>query len=176
MLKQSKTIINWRKSGLSYVWLALVLVLIDQLTKIWAVSSLAPYEPVYIMSFFNFTLAFNHGAAFSFLGDAGGWQRWLFISLALGVSVVIFVWLAKTAKSQLVLTIGLLLILGGAIGNVIDRIMLDYVVDFLDFHWKAWHYPTFNIADIGITFGAVLLVWDAWKAKPIQENSMLTDK
>jgi signal peptidase II len=154
-----------RQTGLVWLWLAVSIILIDQLTKFWAVSSLEPYQPIVIFPIFNLTLAFNHGAAFSFLGDAGGWQRWLFILLAVGVSMILVLWLAKTPKSQQVLVLGLTLILAGAIGNVIDRIYLYYVIDFIDFHWGSWHYPTFNIADIAITFGALLLVWDAWKNK-----------
>jgi signal peptidase II len=169
-------LLSWQASGLSWLWLAALVILIDQLTKLWAITSLALYEPVSILPIFNLTLAFNHGAAFSFLGDAGGWQRWLFIVLALGVSTVLSIWLAKTPKSQLGLTIGLTLILGGAIGNVIDRMMLDYVVDFLDFHWLGWHYPTFNVADIAITCGAILLIWDAWKTQPEKEIETLSDK
>jgi len=165
-----------RESGLSYVWLAVVIILADQLTKLWALSSLSLYEPIRIFPIFNLTLAFNHGAAFSFLGDAGGWQRWLFIGLAMTVSLVLILWLAKTPKSKLWLTIGLTLILGGAIGNVIDRVSLHYVVDFLDFHWNEWHYPTFNVADIAITFGAVLLVWDAWKSEAEPKIETPSDK
>lgn len=161
-----KVLTNWRETGLAWLWLAAVVILIDQLTKLWAMSSLELYESVSVLPIFNLTLAFNHGAAFSFLGDAGGWQRWLFIGLALGVSSVLVVWLAKLPNTaQIPLIIGLTLILGGAIGNVIDRLMLDYVVDFLDFHWHGWHYPTFNVADIAITCGAILLVWDAWKSE-----------
>lgn len=171
-----KVLTNWRETGLAWLWLAAVVILIDQLTKLWAMSSLELYESVSVLPIFNLTLAFNHGAAFSFLGDAGGWQRWLFIVLALGVSTVLSVWLAKTPKSQLELTIGLTLILGGAIGNVIDRMMLDYVVDFLDFYWYGWHYPTFNVADIAISCGAILLVWDAWKTQPEKETETLRDK
>jgi len=171
-----KVFLKWRESGLSYVWLAVAIILVDQLTKWWALSSLSLYEPIIILPFFNLTLAFNHGAAFSFLGDAGGWQRWLFIILAMAVSLVLTIWLAKTPKSQLWLTIGLTLILGGAIGNVIDRVSLHYVVDFLDFHWHEWHYPTFNVADIAITCGAILLVLDAWKSEPEQKLETLSDK
>jgi signal peptidase II len=154
-----------RQTGLVWLWLAVSIILIDQLTKFWAVSSLEPYQPIVIFPIFNLTLAFNHGAAFSFLGDEDGWQRWLFILLALGVSMMLVLWLAKTPKSQRVLVVGLTLILAGAIGNVIDRIYLNYVIDFIDFHWGGWHYPTFNVADIAITLGALSLVWDAWKNK-----------
>lgn len=160
----------WRASGLTWLWLAVAVIVLDQVTKLWAMTSLALYEPVPVLPMFNLMLAFNHGAAFSFLGDADGWQRWLFIFLALGVSLVLVVWLAKTSRSQRVLVLGLTLILGGAIGNVIDRIALHYVVDFLDFHWAGWHYPTFNVADIAISMGAVLLVWDAWKNQPEREK------
>lgn len=108
-----KVLTNWRETGLAWLWLAAVVILIDQLTKLWAMSSLELYESVSVLPIFNLTLAFNHGAAFSFLGDAGGWQRWLFIGLALGVSSVLVVWLAKLPNTaQIPLIIGLTLILG----------------------------------------------------------------
>ncbi|HQR81951.1 MAG TPA: signal peptidase II, partial [Thiotrichales bacterium] len=104
------------------------------------------------------------GAAFSFLGDQDGWQRWFFIALAWGVSLALVIWLSKTELTQRRLILGLTLVLGGAIGNVIDRMVYHHVVDFLDFYWGVWHYPTFNVADIAISVGAVLLIWDAWKS------------
>lgn len=163
-LSQQNKGLPFQQSGLAWFWLALLIIVLDQSTKILALSFLAPYEPVSLLPIFNLTLAFNPGAAFSFLGDAGGWQRWFFIALAMMVSVALLVWLRKTAKSNKVLVIGLLAVLGGALGNVIDRIAYQHVVDFLDFHWHFWHYPTFNIADIAITLGALLLVWDAWRS------------
>jgi signal peptidase II len=154
---------NWRETGLPWLGLAVLVILVDQLTKQWATSMLVPYEPVFIAPILNLTLAFNPGAAFSFLGNENGWQRWLFIGLAFAVSGILSVWLAKNKVSQRGLNVGLSLILGGAIGNVIDRLTLHHVIDFLDFHWGVWHYPTFNVADIAITFGALLLLWDAWR-------------
>ncbi len=156
--------ISWKQSGLVWVWVSLLVIVFDQLTKQWALASLTPYEPVAIMPMFNMMLAFNPGAAFSFLGDQDGWQRWFFIVLAWGVSLALVVWLSKTHLSQRRLVLGLTLVLGGAIGNVIDRMVYHHVVDFLDFYWGVWHYPTFNVADIAISVGAVLLIWDAWKS------------
>lgn len=153
-----------KSSGLVWLWVSLLVIGLDQFTKQWALASLAPYEPVAIMPMFNIMLAFNPGAAFSFLGDQDGWQRWFFIALAWGVSLALVVWLSKTHLTQRRLVLGLTLVLGGAIGNVIDRMVYHHVVDFLDFYWGVWHYPTFNVADIAISVGAVLLIWDAWKS------------
>jgi signal peptidase II len=155
---------GWKSSGLVWLWVSLLVIGLDQFTKQWALASLVPYEPVAIMPMFNIMLAFNPGAAFSFLGDQDGWQRWFFIALAWGVSLALVVWLSKTHLSQRRLVLGLTLVLGGAIGNVIDRMVYHHVVDFLDFYWGVWHYPTFNVADIAISVGAVLLIWDAWKS------------
>lgn len=161
---------SWRQTGLPWLFLAVLVIIVDQLTKQWAVSVLVPYEPIPVLPIFNFTLAFNPGAAFSFLGDEGGWQRWLFIALAVGVSAFLTRWLSKNTVAQKSLNIGLALVLGGAIGNVIDRVLLHHVIDFLDFHWAVWHYPTFNVADIAITVGAVLLIWDAWTSSKPDER------
>lgn len=155
---------GWKSSGLVWLWVSLLVIGLDQFTKQWALASLVPYEPVAIMPMFNIMLAFNPGAAFSFLGDQDGWQRWFFIALAWGVSLALLIWLRKTQLTQRRLVIGLTLVLGGAIGNVIDRMVYHHVVDFLDFYWGVWHYPTFNVADIAISVGAVLLIWDAWKS------------
>ena len=102
----------------------------------------------------------NYGAAFSFLSDAGGWQRWFFAVLSTAVSAVITVWIFRLPKSKWIESLALALILGGALGNLYDRVMLGYVVDFLDFHWSGWHFPAFNIADSGISVGAILLILD----------------
>ena len=155
---------SWKNSGLVWLWVSVLVIGLDQLTKQWALASLAPYEPVAIMPMLNIMLAFNPGAAFSFLGDQDGWQRWFFIALAWGVSLALVIWLSKTELTHRRLVLGLTLVLGGAIGNVIDRMMYHHVVDFLDFYWGVWHYPTFNVADIAISVGAALLIWDAWKS------------
>jgi signal peptidase II len=157
--------VHWRETGLVWLWLSVAVIAIDQLTKLWAVSMLSSYEPVPVIPFLNMTLAFNTGAAFSFLGDAGGWQQWFFIGLALGISVFLIVWLAKNSAAEIRTNLSLSLLLGGAIGNAIDRIIAGRVTDFIDFYIGLWHYPTFNIADIAITLGALLMIWDAWKSK-----------
>jgi signal peptidase II len=129
------------------------------------VSWLSLYETVAIMPYFNLTMAHNHGAAFSFLAQAGGWQRWFFIGLAATISVVLLVWLAKLKPAAKLEAISLSLILGGAIGNVMDRIMYGYVIDFLDVYVGTSHWPAFNIADSAICIGAVLLILDSFKSE-----------
>ncbi|WP_070990111.1 signal peptidase II [Halofilum ochraceum] len=138
--------------------LAAVILLLDQITKIWAVSALELYRPVEVLPFFNLTLLHNTGAAFSFLADAGGWQRWFFVGLTAVIAVGITIWLVRLRPEERLTRLCLALILGGAIGNLIDRVRLGYVVDFLDFHVAGWHWPAFNIADAAISCGAVLLI------------------
>ena len=153
-----------RKSAPWYA-LALLVVLLDQLTKYWA-STLFDYgEARAVTDFFNLVLTHNQGAAFSFLDDAGGWQRWLFSALAIAAAVWITLLLRKHREQKL-FCFALALILGGALGNLIDRIAYGYVVDFLDFHWNVQHFPAFNLADSAITCGAALLVWDSFMTKP----------
>jgi signal peptidase II len=144
----------------SWYALALVTALLDQLTKAWASSSFDFGQARAVTGFFNLVLTHNQGAAFSFLASASGWQRGFFIVIALIAIAVIGVLLARYAGEKL-FCLALALILGGATGNVIDRILLGYVVDFLDFHYAAWHWPAFNLADSAITVGAVLLVVDS---------------
>ena len=145
-------------------WLsvAVLVVIADQVTK-WAIIEwVALYEKIPVNSFINLTHQRNTGAAFSFLADAGGWQRWFFIVLASVVSVVIAVWLWRIrAERQAILAAGLALVLGGAIGNLIDRIMLGYVTDFIQVWFGNWAFPSFNVADAGISVGAALLIIDA---------------
>ena len=148
-------------------WLALsaVVLVLDQITKYLANGWLVLHEPVRILPVFNLTLMHNRGAAFSFLAGAGGWQRWLFAGLALGVSAVLIVWLTRLKQAQRLLAVALALIVGGALGNLIDRLWLGYVVDFLDFHFRGWHWPAFNIADAAITVGAGLLILDSLRSQ-----------
>ncbi len=142
--------------------LAVLVVVLDQLTKYWISAGLDYGEARAVTGFFNLVLTHNKGAAFSFLAAASGWQRGFFIGIALVAIVVIGVLLARHAGEKL-FCLALALILGGAIGNVIDRIALGYVVDFLDFHLAGWHWPAFNLADSAITVGAVLLVADSFR-------------
>ena len=146
-----------------WMWLGVtvLVIVLDWLTKQWVSEALDLYRPQEVFSWLNITLAHNYGAAFSFLADAGGWQRVFFIVLASVVSVVLLVWLLRLPRQEWVTGLGLALVLGGAIGNLVDRIQLGYVVDFIDVHVAGWHYPAFNVADSAITCGVVLLLLDA---------------
>jgi len=145
-------------SGLFWLWITVLVVALDQVTKVIAENSMALYESVPVMPYFNFTLAYNTGAAFSFLADASGWQRWLFAVIAVVVSVFITGWLLRLRREQKWLGVSLALVLGGAIGNVWDRITLGHVIDFIDVYYQDWHWPAFNIADSAICVGAAMLV------------------
>jgi len=146
---------------LKWIWLSGVVVVLDQITKFLADTRLDWHQPLAILPSLNLSLAYNTGAAFSFLSSASGWQRWLFIVLAIGISIYILVWLYRLQASQRWLAVALALILGGAIGNVIDRMIHGYVIDFIDVYYRNWHWPAFNVADSAITAGAVMLVVDA---------------
>ncbi|MEJ2385458.1 MAG: signal peptidase II [Xanthomonadales bacterium] len=137
-------------------------IVLDLYTKQLATESLVLYRPYEVFSWLNMTLAHNYGAAFSFLSSAGGWQRTFFIVLASVVSVVLLVWLLRLPRREWLTGLGLALVLGGAIGNLVDRVRLGYVVDFIDVHVKGWHYPAFNVADSAITCGVALLVIDVF--------------
>lgn len=152
----------WRWLGLA----GLVIVL-DQITKLAVLGAFTLGESRELTGFFNLVLVYNRGAAFSFLSDAGGWQKWFFTVLALGISAWIVATLRRHSEETL-LCLALSLIMGGALGNVIDRVAYGAVVDFLDFHVAGWHWPAFNVADSGITLGALLLVWEQMfsKGKP----------
>jgi signal peptidase II len=139
-------------------------VLIDQVSKHFAEAKLSLHEPVALLPGLNLTLMYNEGAAFSFLSDAGGWQRWFFVALALGVSAWLVIWLWRLSATGPRTGFGLALILGGAMGNVMDRLALGHVVDFIDVYWNAWHWPAFNVADSAISVGVVLMLLDNWGA------------
>ena len=143
------------------IWLVLsaLVIALDQLTKEIALSNLEPFKPHEVIpGFLNWTLAFNTGAAFSFLHDAGGWQRWLFSALALVVSVVLIVWLRRLPRSDWRTALPLALVVGGAIGNLVDRVRLGRVTDFIEVYHGQWSWPAFNVADSAISVGAVLLI------------------
>lgn len=139
--------------------LALVLIIIDQLTKVLILDAYQLGEGTYITSFFNIVRVHNLGAAFSFLANESGWQRWFFTTIGVGATLFI-VWLLRAHAQQKLFCFALACIMGGAVGNVIDRVLHGYVVDFLDFHYGTWHFPAFNIADSAITVGAVCLILD----------------
>jgi len=141
-------------------WLALAggIILADFATKAWMLATFRLHEALAVTPFFNLVLVFNPGASFSFLADAGGWQRWFFVALALAISAWLIVMLRRHARERLLPT-AFALMLGGALGNVIDRLRFGAVVDFLDFHAFGWHWPAFNVADSAITIGVILLLW-----------------
>ncbi|WP_439510687.1 signal peptidase II [Marinimicrobium koreense] len=147
------------KSAWRWYALAIAVIALDQISKHWVSAALTYGEPVVFTPFFNFTLLHNPGAAFSFLSDAGGWQRWFFTVVAAVVSVVLVIWLARVSEKRYE-ALALALILGGAIGNLYDRVVLGYVVDFIVVHYQDYYWPAFNIADSAITVGAVLLILD----------------
>ena len=151
---------------LKWTWVSVLVLVLDQLTKGLATAYLNYAEPVAVMPLFNLTLVHNTGAAFSFLSQAGGWQRWFFAVIALLVSGGILFWLKRLSTDKLWEALALALVLGGAIGNVWDRILLGHVVDFLDFYYGGWHWPAFNVADIAISVGAAILIIDSlWPRK-----------
>ncbi|MCT6698566.1 signal peptidase II [Rheinheimera sp. 4Y26] len=160
----------FKESGWRFWWLALLVLVVDQLTKIWVLQRFELGESIQLLPVFNFTYARNYGAAFSFLGDAGGWQRWLFTLIAVVVSVVLSVWLSRLQRAEWKLSLALVLIVSGAIGNLIDRSLYGYVVDFLHVYYQEWHYPVFNIADCAITIGAALLIWDSFSPDVVEKT------
>jgi signal peptidase II len=146
-------------------WLSVtaVVVLLDQLSKLWIVRHYAYGESLALLPVLSVTVRFNPGAAFSFLAEASGWQRWLFTALAVAVGVAIVAWLSRLdGRAQRLLACSLSLILAGALGNLIDRLRIGHVIDFIDVHWKDVHFPAFNVADSAITVGAILMLIDAW--------------
>lgn len=150
------------KVMLKWLWLSLLAVILDQASKLTIAGSMQLYESIEIMPFFKLTYVHNTGAAFSFLSEAGGWQRWFFAGLALVIGAVIAVWLARLKKHETLLAVALALVLGGAVGNLIDRLAYGYVIDFLDVYYQSWHWPAFNIADSAITLGVILMLLESF--------------
>lgn len=145
------------RSALHWLWLSLLVIILDQASKQWAELVLSRGQ-IEVLSWFNFTLAYNRGAAFSFLADAGGWQRYFFLGIGLVAVIIIVAWLRKLRADATQNAAGLALILGGAIGNLYDRALYGHVIDFIDWHYAGWHWPAFNLADSAIMIGAVLVV------------------
>jgi signal peptidase II len=144
---------------LSWLGLALAVILLDQLTKTLIVNEFQLGDSREVTGFFNLVRAHNLGAAFSFLAGAAGWQRWFFVGLGIAASIFI-VWMLKTHPGETLFCLAVSLILGGALGNVIDRLVHGYVVDFIQVHWRGWYFPSFNVADSAITLGAATLIFD----------------
>ncbi|MFV3317099.1 signal peptidase II [Pseudomonas sp. NY15374] len=160
-----------RFGRLAWLWLSLVVLVLDQATKLYFDNALTMYQQIVVIpDYFSWTLAYNTGAAFSFLADSSGWQRWLFALIAVVVSAVLVVWLKRLGRNETWLAVALALVLGGAMGNLWDRVVLGHVVDFILVHWRNTHYfPAFNLADSAITVGAVMLALDMFKSKKSEE-------
>jgi len=157
------------KAMMKWLWLSVLALVLDQASKVIIDNAMQLYESIPVMPYFNLTYVRNTGAAFSFLSEAGGWQRWFFAALALTMSIVITVWLAKLKQHETLMAVALSLVLGGAVGNLIDRLAYGYVIDFLDVYVNNWHWPAFNIADSAITLGVFLMLLESLgfvKTKP----------
>ncbi|MGB1199628.1 MAG: signal peptidase II [Thalassotalea sp.] len=161
-------------SSLRWLWITFIFLTIDQVTKQWVANTFELHESVSVLSFFSITYVHNLGAAFSFLADQGGWQRWFFTSIAFIASIIFSVWLKRTPANQPLLAIALACMLSGAVGNLIDRVVFGYVIDFLDFYLGTYRWPAFNVADSMIFIGAACMIVDSFqqeKIKKITEKS-----
>jgi len=173
---------------LRWLWISIAVIGLDLVTKQWALDSLAHYQSVPLFPYFDLTLMFNPGAAFSFLSDQGGWQRWFFIVVASLAAMALTVWLLKLHKDDRLVAMALSLIIGGAVGNLIDRVIYGYVIDFIDLYYVAesclpffgdllkegvtqCHWPAFNIADSAISVGVVLMLFDAFTRDDANKKS-----
>jgi signal peptidase II len=157
-------------SMLKWLGLSLLALALDQVSKLTVDGTMQLYQSIPVLPFFKLTYVHNTGAAFSFLSEAGGWQRWFFAGLALIISTVITIWLSRLQKHETLLAIALSLVLGGAVGNLIDRLAYGYVIDFLDVYYGTWHWPAFNIADSAITLGVILMLVESFFGKPKDEE------
>ena len=160
---------------LKWLGLSLLAVVLDQVSKLAVSGSMQLYQSIKIMPYFNLTYVHNTGAAFSFLSDAGGWQRWFFAGLAVIISTVMVVWLSRLKSHETLLAVALSLVLGGAIGNLIDRLAYGYVIDFLDVYYQSRHWPAFNIADSAITLGVVLMLAESFGLGKSEDASELKE-
>ena len=161
-----------RFGRLGLLVLSVLVLVIDQVSKAHFEGALQMYQQIVVIpDYFSWTLAYNTGAAFSFLADSSGWQRWLFALIAVVVSAVLVVWLKRLGRDDTWLAIALALVLGGALGNLYDRIALGHVIDFILVHWQnRWYFPAFNFADSAITVGAIMLALDMFKSKKTGET------
>lgn len=166
-MKKANNIIatSHQRSALIWLWLSVLVIVLDLATKQLAEAFLLYAKPLHILPFLDFTLLYNRGAAFSFLAEHSGWQRWFFAIISIGVSAALIVWLKKLPRTSVWLPIALSLVLGGAIGNLYDRLVYGHVIDFISVHWQNNYFPAFNIADSAISIGAVMLIIDAFLEK-----------
>jgi signal peptidase II len=154
-----------------WLWLSVIVFGLDQGSKYLADTLLQYHVPVPVVPFFNLTLSYNTGAAFSFLSDAGGWQRWFFVVLAATICVVLIAWLRGLDSKQRWVAVSISLIIGGAIGNVVDRVIFGHVIDFIDVYYQDWHWPIFNIADSAITVGVAIMLIDGLFGKSEKQHT-----
>lgn len=156
-----------KESGLRWLWLAVVVFLVDYLTKVWVVAAipLGWQHRIEVLPIFNLLYVRNYGAAFSFLSDPGGLQRWLFSAIAIGVCLLLAFWMRRSSAKEKLTNVAYALIIGGAIGNLFDRLIHGFVIDFLDFHIGNYHWPSFNVADSAICIGAALIILDGFRKK-----------
>ncbi|MCF7971752.1 MAG: signal peptidase II [Methylococcaceae bacterium] len=150
---------------MKWLWLSGLALILDQISKIWIDTSMSLYQSIPVFPGFSITYAHNYGAAFSFLSDAGGWQRWFFAALAAAISIGLVIYIKRLKPNEILLAVSLSLILGGALGNLIDRIIYGYVIDFLDVYYQTYHWPVFNIADSAITIGVAFMLYESFVVK-----------
>ncbi|TMP87624.1 lipoprotein signal peptidase [Pseudoalteromonas ruthenica] len=160
-----------KRSGLIWLTLSALVLVLDWGTKTWVVSAMSLRESIDVLPFFNITYVHNYGAAFSFLSDAGGWQRWFLSAIAVTISVLLVWWLKRLPATNKLLGSAYALVLAGALGNLYDRLHYGYVIDFIHVYYQEWHYPAFNIADCAICIGAALLLFDAFKSSSKEEQA-----
>ncbi|WP_114192677.1 signal peptidase II [Edaphovirga cremea] len=163
-------------TGLRWLWLALIVLVLDLGSKQWVMAHFYLGESVPLVPFFNLTYAHNPGAAFSFLADKGGWQRWFFAAIALVISVVLIVLMYRSSAKQRLVNAAYALIIGGALGNLFDRMVHGVVIDFIDFYVNDWHWPVFNLADTAICIGAVIIVLEGFFAPPDKDKTAVRNK
>ena len=156
--------LNCDPGGLLYLVGAALLAVVDQLTKQLAVDRLGLSEVHTVVPGINLVLVLNQGAAFGFLADSGGWQRWFFVIVGIAISILIMISLLRKNPDSALCKLGLALILGGAVGNIIDRVSRGYVIDYVDLHWRAWHWPAFNVADLAISIGALVVLFGLFRS------------
>ena len=150
--------ISSRKKALPWIFISAFIIVLDQITKYIVLTHLTEQSVIHVLPFLNFILRFNAGASFSFLGNASGWQVYLLSGISIFVSIILIIWLSRLPRSEWVLALPVSMVLGGALGNLIDRVRFGYVTDFIDFHVRNWHFATFNVADSAVTVGATWLV------------------
>lgn len=162
-------------TGLRWLWLVVLVIAVDLTSKLWVLNNMMLHETIPVMPFFNLFHAHNYGAAFSFLADKGGWQRWFFALIAIAIIIALLVMMYRASASQKLTNIAYALIIGGAVGNLFDRTWHGFVVDFIDFYVGDWHFATFNLADSGICVGAALIILESFLPSADQRTKQQGD-